>query len=1809
MRVHPTDARRKSVPTVQYDNSPRQVLLGSLYLIATIASSVYYLSQLQPAFANDLWWSRYNASGHQALLMDLVNAFLVNHGTGNLNLVAPSSMVDTSYASLSATTAVHPSYVRRLVFHDLTSLAFAVPALRAMQIHAMTTLPTQLCWIDFDQAFEVAHTEARQQRCAERYQHNGAVYMEPILRNQNCNAFMALYGGDGGLLAIPLLVWLDQVPAGQQWLAQSCDALATTSMDDEIAYWHSKYLTSYTLQWHNNWQPGIAETLGMTNALGMQHILHVKNIPRSVESWTSQTLNWFLLNDLILLNHFNCSLVRLAPNAHVQILLPLTLEDFLGLQDPFGTYINQIELFRTAVGPFNAVDAYYVAVPPALLALYDSFRSALFQSLAADSTCLSAMDGLSDMVLTPTPPAWVITGDTVVFYGGNPLCVYGHPQSYVQDTFSFYDVCAIQPPLRVTVTKYATVFATVATMDTFQSPATCALAVERSVCRMQLDLASAMVSAPLHVVGAMTPHLLPAANAVDELHVGIMQYASDVQQIQWTLLQQPLVDPTAWSFYGWVLLYDWVEGRREVVSFEGDVMSVVLISAADAPQPFPTTRETVPTATRAVFYLMSYVTAVLVVVALACFVSMLCNGWFIRGQNLYWFNRVVGSIWVGRPLLFTRGVTAIVLLSSAQLELQLISSAPHARFQFVSRPWLATLIVAGEATWILYVAQDFLLIATENDTTTYAPLSALLAWLITASMTFVSPVEGSLTLERICTSDNMGDAIHCTVGDLSYGSFERITLLFAVEFVSLFVPLVLVRWFSKAMPRWQPESTFNRHVLGVADTFLISSHEPTESHWSMDSTSCIMAGLIPLVWRNTSYTFDLKLWVVHRDIICTKHYVAFDYDETRLASTMELKDWTKTTSVSKYDHVCRYLKLLGGIAYVGLAIFGSISYLQVSQVNLANDMFWANFNMTGTHVFFATWLNRLLILDSTDMTLQLTNDTISIDGPFDTSLATVPYASKYGSLLQYTKYNSIDVVIPALRSTDGCSVPWIFTQYCFADFNHQWQMASSQARQARCQTMTSNGAIYLESILRNIHSTDFFTCWGDAFNAAIANELRTTIAGQMWLNNTFVEPKLSVSDEMAMWKSHNIRAFQTQWQNYKAIGLVNSYAVLNGYGGSSRFTLQYQHSSFRFQKQTTLKMYWGIANDLVAVMQNGSALNGGSLIRSSARFAFANTTPESVLIQNGTLESPLGTIFAILHTVIGPFGSVDMLFMPCPVELKSVVHAIFLGVRQTLFHTRDDDMVNIYNHIGIPSAEIVPAPKAWTDLGFLPRGGSLLCPEVSFQSAPPISNGLAVLTSWDMPCLANFMWTSLNPTPGALITALFLANVSFDDIRSTCAQNENYQASCQTSLNHTLTFVERYMTMDKPYIAQAAVHATHVVQALAIEFIQFGQLPDPSADIALYRLNVLDPTQVEFTYFAWLFLIDWAEGRREAISFQGDSGTINVLTEYLAPVNQQINLGENGTNLSLYLRGVVLYVTYAMLVIATLTLLYMAACRGHVEVRNLALLERIGAIVWIGRPLLFARSLSALILLSTCTLDLTFNGSISYFQVTHDPWYKTALAANEVSWIVSIVNDIAMSITREFTTKYTRWDSPLVLLTTVILSLLFPVTHAVTISIQCALVQVDAQIECESARLDIGQVTRFLTLWGVVLGWNVLCYVGARMYYRGMAVGASHVHSIFLYAGARYHFRSAAWIYQDTYYMDRMSAMLNGILTIHWDNAIFGLDIKLWRAFRMEFAKSHSVDDPTLRHFASTTLPIPLQLGTDDGHESSAAPTQDDIYR
>ncbi|RHY23894.1 hypothetical protein DYB25_010553, partial [Aphanomyces astaci] len=1439
-RVLPMDSGLPDIPASRAPNIP-WTLIGCSYITLSIICSVWYLYVVQPSLSNDVWWANYSSSRDQALVIDIFNAILPSQSSGALDIFSPRATIGRPYTAIIPSTAVYSTYPRQLVLTELTSVEYAVQNLRSLDAPNSLWMGTQYCWVDFQKRFEIAHTETRQTRCRDRYRSNGAVYMESMLRNQVWDDFMSFYGA---VFEIAVQDWLVQSEDGRRWVATTSSARPTTTVAEEVALWTENGITSFTLQWQNDFVNGMSDAIVLVNALGMQQELVLRSV-----SYAEVTLN---------------------------------------------------------------VDIDFAA------------------------------DAIQGTTLSPTPPSW--TRQDRLFYGGNPLCLRGAPQVYVQNTFGFHDLCDKQTPLSLDYNLHASLFAIEATKRV-QVDDICAVVAAPESCRR---LCQSILEVEKHlppVPASFTALFDDVFHQVTLLNVGIMQFASSVDGFNMTILFEPLLQDPAFQFFGWFFIYEWVSGRREVVRFDGDVASLTLMSVAESPVQFFSGAESIASATHGLYYVVVYVTAILATICTASLVSTLAFGTSkLQTSEFLWFNHVVGSVWIGRPLLLLRGGTAILVLSTTQLHLATINGV-HSHFEFRPRHWFSTCVIAGEATWALYVAVDFLTVVTSHFTRSYAPLSCVIAWSVLVLVELTVPVLPWAWIDRVCTGQNMDQAIKCSSGGIRMGSFDRVRLILLIQSLSICAAMAISLAYKTVLERRHPVPAirFQRYILGVADNYFPLEDSNLDDLASQNYASQLMAGLIP--WQRGGL-FDIKLWLLDTNHTRIAHKATIANFSQLQPSPRKFLSKRMQQRLPRVGEWAAVLYAVGGIA-------GSVLYFQVAQVNLANDLYWATFNMSGMHVFMSNWLNDELYLGVRQTETAMDVEYINQDGSFDQDSSRIMSPSNFGQMLLYTELNAIQDAIVGLRASDACEVPWISTQYCFVDFDQRWELANTAARQQRCRRMTSNGAVFLESVWRNIDCREFARCWGHAIDAAIVNDLKQSTAGQDWLNVVFADEKPSVSTEIAFWKAHGVSHFTTQWQNYKTIGLVNNYAVTNVYGISYPFTLQNEYSRFRFESETTFKMYWAFASDLAAVSNNASAIAGHSLIRSSPRFAFANTSMQSLLMENGTVSSPLPNAYRLLESELGSFGSVDVTYVPCPLILKGVARQVFTTLRQSLAQS-DAAQVAYFN---LPSGLNLmnPVPRQWIDLKFNSVSGSILCPEAQ---PSPVGTGLQGFVAWHRQCSFTPMYAAVafdqqNALLAALLSQLPLRNTP-EFLASICRHDGTGNPLCVKYFASIIAFIDTYIhnRIDKHVVASMVAQAIDAVVALNVEFVQYGVL-DEASPLTLYRSLVFNPSDESFKFFSWVFLVDWVVGYREVVSFEGDVENITLLTEYQPFVKDHVSMVQFPVNLASYLRTVVLYVTSTMIFLAVLLLVYIALSHGHVDVMNLFKLQRVGAIVWVGRPLLF----------------------------------------------------------------------------------------------------------------------------------------------------------------------------------------------------------------------------------------------------------------
>ncbi|OQR86478.1 hypothetical protein ACHHYP_10514 [Achlya hypogyna] len=172
-----------------------------------------------------------------------------------------------------------------------------------------------------------------------------------------------------------------------------------------------------------------------------------------------------------------------------------------------------------------------------------------------------------------------------------------------------------------------------------------------------------------------------------------------------------------------------------------------------------------------------------------------------------------------------------------------------------------------------------------------------------------------------------------------------------------------------------------------------------------------MSGFFRIQWGPRMYIFDTKLWILFRN---------------DAGSSVAIKSATGPTSVgatppvrANYD-LRSTLKLSAGLAYLTMTTVGSLSYIQLSNVTLANDFWWATFNTTGTQTFIANWFNRYLLIDSELPPLRLDSTAFAEMRDYSSSSSRVTFTRPYARQMQYDSGFDLALIIDGLRTMDGC---------------------------------------------------------------------------------------------------------------------------------------------------------------------------------------------------------------------------------------------------------------------------------------------------------------------------------------------------------------------------------------------------------------------------------------------------------------------------------------------------------------------------------------------------------------------------------------------------------------------------------------------------------------------------------------------------------------------------------------------------------------------------------------------------------------------
>ncbi|OQR92404.1 hypothetical protein ACHHYP_03752 [Achlya hypogyna] len=1739
---------------------------GYLYMVFTMGCSVWYINVLKPHVGNDYWWAAFNTSGAQTFLSDWSNRQLLLNQTGTRSLVDASVVMAKDY-SAPATYIDVSLAAPRTVLQGKLAFEDVVPALRHNSLHWNTRLLVLYCWVDFARVFEVALTAGQQARCDRLYTANAARYLEPVLRNTD--ATDALQGPMAPPFQSAIFDAVSATTYGQEWLAVTLSGRWLTELN-EAAFWRAHNTSVWQSSISNYYQQGLEESIVVVNALGLQQTIRIAQVPlafRGLSLWTMVNAYigmwnfvWSTLDGATPL-----SLVRSAPN---NIDAMNQTANFFYIAKATAPPVTAAVV--NTIGPLGDMDITLVPIPAPLAAYASALRATLYDTISADASAFTALyDSVPAVAqVYPTPEAWNLPGAR--FVSGNIMCVSATTTtSFAQESFGFYDACGRETPLTVALEREHAVLAALAAAPP-SATAVCALSSTDSHAACMQTLTPALMAA---TALASPAGRASAVASTAPLNVSLLQVISPATLVSQALL--PATPNTAWEFFGWIMLFEWLEGLREVYAFVSDDRTVVVMSRRASPTPVSANPLELPaSACQYVWAITLYVTLVINVVMVLMVLVGLRAPFQVCGYDLFKCNRVVGCTWIGRPFLFVRGVTALALFATARVDF--VARGGLSRLVAEPRSLLQTMLVAGEGTWITYVVSDFFLPFTAEGANYSAPVSSFLAWLAMVLLESFAPYEATVTLDRRCTVQMVGLQASCASGRVDIGSLPRLLFLLGLNTAIVVGSLVVVGAYQHCVARLLAEPRRRKtHLLipAASEGYLVHTHA---RHWYMDQVICVMSGMLPV---SAGAVLDIKLWLIFRiQSVYTAQSTAKTTGIGSRAVMAPVDPVTASPPVPAYKASMR-LKAGLGLLYMAVSVFTSYSFLYLSQFAMGNDFWWAYFNATGTQTYLTNWFTtNLQLLTPVADTARSLDDAAYFDASnlYNSSKTVAHVPVLYANMIQ-DEINALANVVAGLRAMDGCLLPWIATSYCFVDWGQTWSLAPTAALEVSCRRQKPNAAVYLASALRNAAWPSLTKCWGSALQVGVFATLATTRTGQQWITEleaTVAAPP-TVAAEVALWISTGLTTYTTQWQNYKALGVIETFGIHSAFGLEYALTLKSSNATLRLGTQTSYKMFTPLAFALELVRNNRSSLAGASLVRGSPSFGFANMTPAAVMAQNGTLPSPLGVGLALFESVVGPFGEVALRRVPCPASVKQWYEATWATL-MVLITTNATTLETFATTLQSPNQY---TPTAWPQAtGYY--GGNLLCNTQSSAS----TTSLTYFTI-EGSCMPN-MNDLLGVNAVAALQATLALGLSSASVVAIEAIGELAVDAGKTAalLTAATAFLEAFLPQDNrtsllalAATAQYAVATTHNVSYA--QYVTFNDTVNGTATtgpMVLVTTNFFPSGPLE--YFSWLYLAEWVQGIREVVTFEGTVGTLTTISGRNAVATAPVNGMEIPVNVAVYFQRVVQYITVVLAFVAILTCLYILSSRGYIEAANLLVVNRVAGLVWIGRPLLFLRSMTAICLLSTAGLQLVQLDGYFRFQAVQTPWYTTITASGELTWLAFILNDAFSLVTLQYTPGYSSKSTLMVWAASAVWSFASPVVHTVHLARRCDVAAVDFQAICTAGYVAIGSVDRFLALNALTCGLVLMLYVLERLRHRHLPPAEDS--SFFLYAAANYQFKKARWQHHGTYCIDKASAAINGLVSFEYDDRITLLDIKMWRRHTVSIARERreARNDPNLRH-------------------------------
>ncbi|KDO25041.1 hypothetical protein SPRG_09770 [Saprolegnia parasitica CBS 223.65] len=728
--------------------------------------------------------------------------------------------------------------------------------------------------------------------------------------------------------------------------------------------------------------------------------------------------------------------------------------------------------------------------------------------------------------------------------------------------------------------------------------------------------------------------------------------------------------------------------------------------------------------------------------------------------------------------------------------------------------------------------------------------------------------------------------------------------------------------------------------------------------------------------------------------------------------------------------------------------------------------------------------------------------------------------------------------------------------------------------------MRTNGAVYLETGLRNLNDWDaWMRCWGTSFEIGFQRHLATSLEGRAWLTTVpSAMVRTSIPDEVDYWRRHGISAYQLQWQNYKSLGMIDAVTIVSALGLSYPLLLSQSDGAYHGQQQTSYKLYWTFASDLWAITPNSTRISEQSLLRASSAFAFANMTRADLLLDNTTLVSPLNPGFALLEAHMGPFGAIDSYYVPCPPSLLWLYTVV--AQRITRLVAEDAAAATAFSALAAPPW-YAPVPHYLLQADNVQfTGGHVLCGTDTKPWIP--ENGLYLGYSVTNMCNAVFS-DRLELSLVQKLVVLAAMNASVSDamnVTAICALDTGYAANCTKRHAGTLAFLSTVgasvVDASLPLLVTDAMRAVDALNVVVLQFL----LETTNNATSLAHIPLLNASDAAWTFYGWCYLMEWVVGHRDVVAFRGDRGNLTVLSAATRPIEMRPDPNGIPKSFSFLCLACVQYVTVTLIGVSVLVALSTLYHRGHIESFNLLCINRVVGLVWVGRPIVLLRALTAIWLLNTSPLPLHYQNHVTFVKAPPLDSFKALLATSELTWFVYVLNDIGSSVTRQYTYSYGSASANCTWVLASLWTLFAPQQYDASIQRPCVAFNMDLALYCNSGTIVLGGQRRCLACMGLALVSCVLCY----LYARRTSPNLTPIFAPPLLLNAQgYHMLTFKhWVAQGVYYIDTTSAIMAGVLSWKVHGHIYLLDIKTWRfvstALRTPRPQSRAAKDERFAH-------------------------------